>query len=106
MESDQAAGGGRTYKAKMCMSLLNTGWTVTMSAEELPAGSMETISAGSEGASRLRHSKQAAWADSPSILLKLGRLAAAKAAQRCAAWAHPATNSTLAQRMASAFSPP
>ncbi len=72
------------YKAKPCTPLLNTGWRATLAAEESPAGSTETIGAASEGACRLTHNRQGTRVEPRSALLKLGWLAAAGGAQKCA----------------------
>jgi hypothetical protein len=74
-----------------------------MATGESAAGSTETISAGSEGACRLRHNRQGTWVDTPSMLLKLGWLAVGGEVQKCAACTHPASSSTLAQPIASAL---
>ncbi len=73
-----------------------------MATGESAAGSTETVSAGSEGACRLRHNRQGTWVETPSMLLKLGWLAVVGVAQKCAACTHPASSSTLAQPTASA----
>jgi hypothetical protein len=72
------------YEAKPCTPRRETGWRATRAAEESPAGSTETVGAASEGACRLMHNKQGARVEPRSTLLKLGRLAVAGGAQKCA----------------------
>jgi hypothetical protein len=55
-----------------------------MAAEEALAGLTETISAAGEGACRLIHNRHGPGVDAPSTLLKLGWLAVAGVAQKCA----------------------